>query len=54
MKLEEYKKIIANAITKEVESYTFYHDIHTKVKDPALKSLFKELADEETKHRVLL
>jgi rubrerythrin len=54
MKLEEYKKIIANAITKEVESYTFYHDIHAKVKDPALKSLFKELADEETKHRVLL
>jgi rubrerythrin len=54
MQLEEYKKVIANAITKEVESYTFYKAIHEKVKDPALKSMFKELADEETKHRQLL
>jgi rubrerythrin len=54
MQLEEYKKIISNAITKEVESYTFYKAIHDKVKDPALKSMFKELADEETKHRQLL
>ena len=54
MKPEEYKKIIQNAISKEVESYVFYQSITAKVKDAALKSTFKELAGEETKHREFL
>ena len=54
MKPEEYKKIIQNAISKEVESYVFYRSITEKVKDAALKSTFKELAGEETKHREFL
>ncbi len=54
MKSEEYKKIIQDAISKEVESYVFYRSITEKVKDAALKSTFKELAGEETKHREFL
>jgi len=54
MKPEEYKKIIQNAISKEVESYVFYQSITEKVKDAALKSTFKELAGEEKKHREFL
>lgn len=54
MKPEEYKKIIQNAISKEVESYVFYRSVYEKVKDAALKSTFKELSGEETKHREFL
>jgi len=54
MKTEDAKKIISTAIDREVESYTFYRGIADKVKNPALKSLFAELAGEEKKHRELL
>ncbi|MDD1670804.1 MAG: ferritin family protein [Methanomicrobiales archaeon] len=54
MKPEEYKKIIQNAIAKEVESYVFYRSVTEKVKDAALKSTFRELAGEEVKHREFL
>ncbi len=54
MNAEDTKKIITTAIDREVEAYTFYHGIADKVKDPALKSLFAELAGEEKKHREFL
>jgi rubrerythrin len=54
MKPEDAKKIISTAIDREVESYTFYRSVSDKVKDPALKKLFDELAGEEKKHRVFL
>jgi rubrerythrin len=54
MKAEDAKKIISDAINKEVEAYTFYRGIADKVKDEALKSLFAELAGEEKKHREFL
>jgi rubrerythrin len=54
MKAEDAKKIIATAIDREVEAYTFYRGIADKVKSPALKSLFAELAGEEKKHREFL
>ena len=54
MKADDAKKIIEDAITKEIAAYTFYHGIADKVKDPALKSLFSELAGEEKKHREFL
>ena len=54
MKVEDVKKIIATAIDREVEAYTFYRGIAEKVKSPALKSLFSELAVDEKKHRELL
>jgi rubrerythrin len=54
MKADDAKKIITTAIDKEVEAYTFYRGVADKVKDPALKSLFSELAGEEKKHREFL
>ena len=54
MKPEEYRKIIQDAIGKEVESYVFYRSISEKVADKALKSTFNELAGEEKKHREFL
>jgi rubrerythrin len=54
MKPEEYRKIIQDAISKEVESYVFYRSVYEKVKDAALKSTFNELAGEEKKHREFL
>jgi rubrerythrin len=54
MKADDAKKIISLAISREVEAYTFYRTISEKVKDKALKSLFAELAGEETKHREFL
>jgi len=54
MKLEEYKKILLTAIDKEVDSYAFYISLSEKVKDPALKTVFMDLAKEETYHRKTL
>jgi len=54
MKIDEFKKIILSAIDKEVESYTFYTASSERVKDKALKSVFKELAEQETMHRKTL
>jgi rubrerythrin len=54
MKADDAKKIIKLAIDREVEAYTFYRSVSDKVKDPALKKLFGELAGEEKKHREFL
>jgi rubrerythrin len=54
MKQDDFKKILLNAIDKEVESYTFYTATAERVKDKALKTIFKELADQETMHRKTL
>jgi rubrerythrin len=54
MKADDAKKIISMAIEREVEAYTFYRGVADKVKNPALKSLFAELAGEEKKHREFL
>ena len=54
MKTEDAKKIISTAIDREVEAYTFYRTIGDKVKDPAIKKLFTELAGEEKQHREFL
>ncbi len=54
MKPDDAKKIISTAVDREVEAYTFYRTISDKVKDPALKKLFDELAGEEKQHREFL
>ncbi|NLA99383.1 MAG: ferritin family protein [Methanomicrobiales archaeon] len=51
---EEYRSIILSAIDREIEAYTFYRMVREKVTDENLKSLFNELAGEETKHRKIL
>ncbi len=51
---EEARTIIMGAIDDEVEAYTYYKAVEEKVKDPALRRLFEDLAGEETQHRQLL
>ncbi len=54
MKLEEFKKIIELAVSNEIEAYEFYKSAAEKVKNDNLKSTFKELAEEELKHKLTL
>jgi rubrerythrin len=54
MRVEEYKKVISMAVESEIEAYDFYTAAGEKVKDANLKSTFKDLADEEKKHRNFL
>ena len=51
MNQDEFKKIISNAISQELEAFTFYGTVSEKVKDANLKRLFKDLADDEAKHK---
>lgn len=54
MRTEEFKQILLKAIDREVDSYALYTALSEKVKDSALKSTFRELAQEETYHRKTL
>lgn len=54
MNQDEFKKIISNAITQEVEAFTFYSSVSEKAKDENLKEIFKSLADDEEKHKKTL
>ncbi len=54
MKFDEYKKIIAFAVEKEIEAHDFYAGVAARIENRSLKDVFKELADEEEKHKVLL
>ncbi len=54
MKLEEFKKIISDAISNEEEAYLFYEDVAAKTKDENIASIFKDLAKEELSHKELL
>ncbi len=54
MKAEEYKKVIAMAVENEIEAYDFYTAAGEKVQDANLKSIFKDLAEEEKQHRNFL
>lgn len=51
MNPNDYKNIISNAINAEIEAFTFYNSVSNKTKDIIIKKLFKDLADEETKHK---
>jgi len=52
--MKNYKEILKMAVANEVEAYEFYRDAAAKMKDPAMKKTFEELADEESGHKVLL
>jgi rubrerythrin len=54
MNLEQFKAIISAAIKDEETAYEFYKSVSEKVKDANIKSLFKNFADEELKHKELL
>lgn len=48
------KEALEDAKQKEVLAYEFYMKLHDYVKDLGAKSIIKELADEEIKHRELI
>ena len=52
--MKGYKDILKMAVENEVEAHEFYKDAASKVKDKNLKVTFEELAEEETKHKLLL
>lgn len=54
MYLGEFKDIIKFAMANEVEAQKFYEDAAKKLQDPHLKSMFKQFAEEEKKHREIL
>ncbi len=54
MKPETFKAIIAHAIDGEIEAYGYYREVSEKVQDPNLKSIFSELAGDETGHKEFL
>jgi rubrerythrin len=51
MNEDQFRKIITHAIGKEVDAFTYYSAVSEKVADKGLKRLFKDLAQEEGKHK---
>jgi len=54
MDLNNFNEVITFAIRKEAEAYNLYTTYGQKVKDPAAKTMFSELAQQEKKHREIL
>jgi rubrerythrin len=54
MNLDQYKKFISNAVNAEAEAFAFYSSVSGKINDPIIKKLFKDLAKEESKHKLML
>ncbi len=52
--MKSYKDILAMAVENEVEAHEFYKAAAEKIQDKNLKKTFEDLAEEETKHKVLL
>jgi len=54
MNLNEYKKIIVDAINNEIEAQKFYEQAARMLTDPYLREMFGKFAAEEKKHREIL
>lgn len=54
MTQDDYKKIIAQAVEKEVEAFSYYSAVSEKAQDKSIKNLFHDLAREEEKHKLTL
>ena len=54
MNLGEYKDVIKFAMANEVEAQKFYADAADKLRNPALKKMFLQFAEEEKRHREIL
>jgi rubrerythrin len=50
----DYKEILTFAVGNEIEAYEFYLGVSSKIKDANISAIFKELAEEEKKHRSFL
>ncbi|MGB2980974.1 MAG: ferritin family protein [Candidatus Zixiibacteriota bacterium] len=54
MDLSNFKEVITFAIRKEADAYNLYITYSDLAKNPGTKVMFKELAQEEQKHREIL
>lgn len=54
MTLQEFNRIISDAIANEEEAYLFYRDVADKAKDKNIASIFDGFAKDELSHKVLL
>ncbi|UFS72668.1 ferritin family protein [Geomonas sp. RF6] len=54
MSVYGYEEIVASAVDNEIEAFDFYSSAAGKVADVTLKAIFKDLAEEELKHREFL
>ena len=54
MDLEQYRKVISDAIQAEIDAKGFYESVGSRTKDDYLKELFEELAAEEANHEKIL
>ncbi|MEN6440404.1 MAG: ferritin family protein [Syntrophobacter sp.] len=54
MIVEEYKKILSMAVGNEIAAYNFYKGVCDKTQDANLRSLFRDMAEEEKKHKIFL
>ena len=54
MTLEEFNKIISDAVNNEEEAYLFYRDVAQKTNDKNIASIFEGFAKDELSHKVLL
>lgn len=54
MNQSEFRKIISSAIENEIEANTYYRTVSEKVKDKHLQDLFRELAQDEARHKLTL
>ncbi len=52
--MKNYEDILRMAVKNEIEAYEFYKDAAKRAYDSKISSIFKELANEELKHRVIL
>lgn len=54
MTLEEFGRIISDAVKSEEAAYGFYSDVACKTADKSVSGIFKGFAAEELTHKVLL
>ncbi|NLB19000.1 MAG: ferritin family protein [Syntrophomonadaceae bacterium] len=54
MRSDYLKGILNMAIAREIEAAEFYFGVYEKTNDTNLKEIFKELAQEEHKHQLML
>ncbi|MGE5678225.1 MAG: ferritin-like domain-containing protein [Pseudomonadota bacterium] len=54
MTLEEFRRIISDAVKSEEAAYGFYSDVARKASDKSISAIFGNFAAEELAHKVLL
>ncbi len=54
MEMEQYRKVIEDAIQSEVEARQFYDQVSNRIKDDYLKKVFAGFAREEARHEQIL